>query len=239
VAEVAPPGPEGPRSWDPLAGSTWGDPATVAGFSQASPNAALLRYADAALPKKGGRALDLGCGAGRNALPLAARGWTVLGLDLSWPMLLAGAERARSEGLAARVRWALAPMEHLPVRDDSFDLVVAHGIWNLAPSTTVFRQAVAEAARVARPGAALFLFTFSRNTLPPDAEALPGEPFVFTQFSGQPQRFLTQDELRAELGRVGFEPDPSFPLTEHNRPPVGVRRVGGPPVIWEWAFRRR
>lgn len=227
-------------SRDPLAGSTWSDPGTVEGFSRASPNEALMRYADGvATGTTGRRALDLGCGAGRNALPLAARGWAVLGLDLSWPMLAAGARRARAAGLSERTMWALSPMEHIPARDDSFDLVIAHGIWNLAPSSRVFRRAVAEAARVARPGAALFVFTFSRTTLPPEAEAAPGESFVFTQFSGRPQCFLTQDELRDELGGVGFAPDPSFPPTEYNRPAPGARRVGGPPVIWEWAFRRR
>ena len=117
--------------------------------------------------------------------------------------------------------------------------MVAHGIWNLAPSTGVFRRALAEAARVARPGAALFVFTFSRNTLPPDAQGVPGERFIYTQFSGNPQCFLTQDELRDELAAVGFDADPAFPATEYNRPPSGARRLGGPPVIWEWAFRRR
>jgi len=225
---------------DPLAGSTWSDPGTVDGFSRASPNEALMSYADAvAAASSGRRALDLGCGAGRNALPLAQRGWTVLGLDLSWPMLVAGAGRARDEGLGSRIGWALSPMERLPVPDHSIDLVVAHGIWNLAPSTGVFRQALAEAARVARPDAALFVFTFSRNTLPADAHGVPGNPFIYTQFSGQPQCFLTQEELRDELAAVGFDPDPSLPPTEYNRPPSGARRLGGPPVIWEWAFRKR
>jgi ubiquinone/menaquinone biosynthesis C-methylase UbiE len=57
-------------------------------------------------------------------------------------------------------------MERIPVRDRSFDLVIAHGIWNLARSAAQFRRALDEAARVAKPGAGLFVFRFSRNTLP-------------------------------------------------------------------------
>jgi len=34
------------------------------------------------------RVLDLGCGAGRNAIPLARLGWDVLGIDLSIPHAL-------------------------------------------------------------------------------------------------------------------------------------------------------
>jgi ubiquinone/menaquinone biosynthesis C-methylase UbiE len=53
-------------------------------------------------------------------------------------------------------------MDRLPLGDASIDLVVAHGIWNLARSAAEFRRAIAEAARVARPDAGLFVFTFSR-----------------------------------------------------------------------------
>lgn len=151
-------------------------------------------------------------------------------------MLRAAFERASAAGASSRTAWTLAPMEALPVRDRSVDLVVAHGIWNLAPSTEVFRRAVAEAARVARPGAGLFVFTFSRDTLPPRVAPLPGEEFVFTQFSGRPQVSLTRDQVLAEMARVGFHPDPSVPWTEYNRRP-GTLPGGGPPVIHEAAFR--
>src|SRR5687767_6003109 len=155
---------------DPLAGSPWSAATTVAGFARSLPNEVLMRSAEVALTRcAGGRLLDIGSGAARNALPLAQLGWDVLGLDLSWPMLSAALDRARGVKCAGHLQFALAPMERLPVRDHCIDFVVAHGIWNLAPSATIFRRAVAEAARVAKPGASLFVFTFSRNTLPAEA----------------------------------------------------------------------
>ena len=220
---------------DPLAGSPWSAPGTVAGFAQSLPNDVLRRHAGALL-RPGARALDIGCGAARNAVPLAESGWDVTGLDLSWPMLIAAADRARQAGVTERVHLALAPMDALPVSSRSFDLIVAHGIWNLARSTAEFRAAVGEAARVAKPGASLFVFTFSRNTLPVDAAPVVGETFTFTQFSGRPQIFLTEAQLVAELGAAGFVPDPAVPLTEYNRP-TGARIGGGPPVIYEAGFR--
>ena len=214
----------------------WSRPQTVAGFVQSPPNATLMAFAERERARGAARLLDIGCGAARNAVPLARSGWTVLGTDTSWPMLEAAAGRVREEGLERRVFVAAATMDHLPAGDGSVDLVVAHGIWNLARSGAEFRAAIGEAARAARPGAALFLFTFSRHTLPPDAAPVPGEPFVFTQFSGEPQCFLTEAQVAGELAAAGFTPDPALPLRELNRP-SGLRAASGP-VIYEGAFRR-
>ncbi|MDP1570979.1 MAG: class I SAM-dependent methyltransferase [Vicinamibacterales bacterium] len=224
---------------DPLADTPWSTAATVAGFATALPNDVLMAFARAELERLGGTgtALDIGCGAARNAVPLAAMGWFVTGTDLSSPMLDAAAARARDQDLSSRVQWHSAPMERLPVPDATADLVIAHGIWNLASSSAQFRQAVREGARVAKPGAALFVFTFSRHTLPDSAAPVAGEPFVFTQFSGQPQCFLTEAQLIGELQAAGFHPDPAVPLRELNRPAQAVVRTGGP-VIYEAAFRR-
>ena len=222
---------------DPLAGSTWSAPATVAGFAESAPNATLIRFAEAELARGAVCALDVGCGAGRNTIPLAEQGWSTVGVDLSLPMIEAAARRIESGGMADCVRVALAPMDALPIGNRSVDLIVAHGIWNLARTGTEFRQAVREAARVARPAAGLFVFTFSRRTLAETAEPIPGETFVYTQFSGQPQIFLTAEQLVVELGAAGFVPDPAVPLTEHNVPPPGSIRTTGGPVIYEAAFR--
>jgi SAM-dependent methyltransferase len=212
----------------------------VAGFSTSPPNEVLMAFARAELDRTGGHgaAVDIGCGAARNAVPLAEMGWSVVGTDLSQPMLEAAVERARGRGVSALVRCVSAPMEALPVADATADLVIAHGIWNLASSTAQFREAVREGARVARAGAALFVFTFSRHTLPEGAMSVAGEPFVFTQFSGRPQCFLTQDQLLSEMANAGFDPDPGVPLREYNRPTQATVQIGGP-VIYEAAFRRR
>jgi 2-polyprenyl-3-methyl-5-hydroxy-6-metoxy-1,4-benzoquinol methylase len=218
--------------------SRWGDPQTVAGFSRSEPNSRLVGFVEREMRRRTGPAavLDIGCGAGRNAVPIAALGCNVLGTDIERAMLEAASRRALAQGVASRTQWALAPMDRLPAPSGAFDVIVAHGIWNLAESSTEFRRAVAEAARAGRPGAGLFLFTFSRHTLQPDAEPVAGEPFVFTQFAGEPQCFLTEGQLLSEMASAGF--DALGPLVEHNRPRLGQLNPSGP-VIYEGTFRLR
>ena len=138
-----------------------------------------------------------------------------------------------------RTAFVLAPMDALPAADGRFDLVIAHGIWNLAKSASEFRRAVHEAARAARTGAALFVFTFSRNTLRADATPVAGERFVFTAFSGRPQCFLTADQLISEFATAGLSLDPRYPLNELNLPRPGTLTTNQAPVIYEGVFRSR
>jgi len=216
----------------------WGDLGVVRGFSTAAANEVLLEFVRTELARRPGlRVLDLGCGAARNAAPMAAEGATVIGIDLASPMLEAARRRIEDAGQDRRIALVRAPMDQLPLRHASVDLVVAHGVWNLARSAAELRRAIAEAGRVARPGAGLFVFTFSRATLSPGDQPVPGEPFVFTQFAGEPQCFLTEAELVAELLRAGFEKDPPGPLTEYNRPVPGRTVTRGGPVIYEGTFR--
>jgi len=219
-----------------MSDSPWNQPGTVEGFVRSPPNAALLRAATRDF-RASARLLDIGCGAGRNALPLAAAGWEVIGTDSSLPMLTAAAARVADVQLGRRVRLLLAPMHQLPLVSNSFDFIVAHGIWNLARSDSEFRTAVEEAARVARTGCALFLFTFSRRTIAASAQPVAGESFVFTEFSGRPQCFLTSEQLVGELAVHGFELDPTSPLRELNRPPNGSLCTNTGPVIYEGLFR--
>ncbi|WP_327232168.1 class I SAM-dependent methyltransferase [Streptomyces murinus] len=70
-------------------------------FFAAKPDESLVSYLDRGLVPRG-RALDLGCGLGRNALLLAERGFEVDAVDLSPAVLALAKERARAAGLDVR-----------------------------------------------------------------------------------------------------------------------------------------
>jgi tellurite methyltransferase len=112
--------------------------------------ARILEDAEAWLAESG-LALDLACGAGRNALWLARRGFTVLAVDISWQGLQRLRRRARNENLD--VHLALADLESFALPRDTFDLIV-NTRFLLRPLLPSLRDAL-------RPGGLLLVETYN------------------------------------------------------------------------------
>lgn len=85
------------------------------------PNVALVAEVSDLPP---GRALDVGCGEGADAVWLARRGWRVTGLDPSRVALDRAA--AAATDAAVDVRWVHGGLVGAPLADGPFDLVTAH-----------------------------------------------------------------------------------------------------------------
>ncbi|MBA4182161.1 MAG: hypothetical protein C0506_16365 [Anaerolinea sp.] len=88
----------------------------------------------------GMRVLDVGCGAGLDALAIGPRVRGIIGLDFSAEML------ARA---SAQLDVVQAAAERMPFADACFDAALANGIFNLNPRR---EEIFAEMARVLRPG---------------------------------------------------------------------------------------
>jgi SAM-dependent methyltransferase len=82
------------------------------------PNRFLVRETEALPP---GRALDLACGEGRNALWLAARGWRVTAVDFSQVALARGRAVAEERGL--EIDWLAEDVAAWAPPRRAFDLV--------------------------------------------------------------------------------------------------------------------
>jgi ubiquinone/menaquinone biosynthesis C-methylase UbiE len=95
------------------------------------------------LPPPRGLAVEIGCGEGRVARELRARGYEVVAFDVS-ETLVTLAREADPDG-----QYAVADAATLPIGDGAAELVVAFNVLHEIPH---LRQAVAEAARVLAPG---------------------------------------------------------------------------------------
>nr|WP_082096728.1 class I SAM-dependent methyltransferase [Demequina gelatinilytica] len=91
----------------------------------AQPNAQLVAEV-AGTPA--GRAIDVGCGEGADAVYLATLGWEVTAIDISPTAVSRGRERAERAGaeIAARIDWRVADARTADVHEQSFDLVASH-----------------------------------------------------------------------------------------------------------------
>lgn len=69
--------------------------------------------------------LELGCGTGRVAIPVARSGATVIGIDRSESMLARGRMRVRRARVASHVKLIRGDIRHLPFADRTFPLVMA------------------------------------------------------------------------------------------------------------------
>lgn len=83
-----------------------------------------VQFAEIAAELAPGRALDLGCGEGADALWLAERGWAVTAVDVSETALNRAAEDAHARGLADRITFERHDLS-ATFPAGSFDLVSA------------------------------------------------------------------------------------------------------------------
>jgi arsenite methyltransferase len=101
--------------------------------------------------RPGETVLDLGSGAGFDCFLAASRvGSTgrVIGVDMTPEMVTKARDNARRVS-AANVEFRLGEIEHLPVPDESVDVIISNCVINLSPDKrAVFREAI----RVLKPG---------------------------------------------------------------------------------------
>ena len=102
--------------------------------------------------RAGDEVLDVATGTGNAAVPAAAAGATVTGLDLVPELLETARRRAADAGV--QVEWVAGNAEELPFPDASFDVVLSTLGVQFTPH---HEQTAAELARVLRPGGRLAL----------------------------------------------------------------------------------
>ncbi len=159
----------------------------------------------AARPYAGLRTLDIGCGGGILAEPLARLGAEVVGADAAADAIAVARRHAEAAGLAIDYRVATA--EALAEAGESFDVVLALEVVEHVPDVSAF---IAAAAMLARPGGLMVVATLNR-TLRSYALAIVGAEYLLRWLprgTHQWSRFVTPAELAAAFRGAGLAPGP-------------------------------
>lgn len=141
------------------------------------------RYSVAANQSTNLRVLELGCGAGQGLGLLARHASSVVGGDLSWPLLQTAAHHYQE-----RIPLVRLSAESLPFADESFDAVFFFEATYYVPS---MERAFREIARVLAPGGSLMIV--NANPERPD--------FIRSPHS---VHYHSADEFRRALEPLGF-----------------------------------
>jgi SAM-dependent methyltransferase len=113
-----------------------------------------VQFADVVADLAPGRALDLGCGEGGDAVWLAERGWHVVAVDISDTALGRAREAADSRGVADRIEFVQLDLsDSFP--DGTFDLVSSQFLHSTVPLDRT--KILANAAAALRSGGLLVI----------------------------------------------------------------------------------
>ena len=166
--------------------------------------------------RHGDRVLDIAGGTGDLARAFARKVGTsgsVVHTDINEAMLKTGRDRLIDEGMVLPT--LICDAEALPFRDAAFDLVcVAFGLRNM----THKEQALAEMARVLRPGGRLLVLEFSKiaaplqkpydwysfNVLPRLGQLVAGDADSYRYLAESIRMHPDQSTLKAMMKAAGF-----------------------------------
>lgn len=110
----------------------------------------------------GAQVLDVGCGYGRHAMELAARGFHVVGLDLSTPLLVRGGEEATRRGLQINfVRGDMRELDFDAQFDGAYCVFSTFGYFDDETN----KKTVANLARALKPGGRVLIEILNRDYL--------------------------------------------------------------------------
>src|SRR3989475_7641797 len=112
-----------------------------------------------------GRAIDLGCGTGTNAVYLANHGWSAVGVDFAARAIAKARRRVRKAGVASLCSFHVGDVTRLDFLAGSFDLALDIGCLHSLPVAERAAYA-AGVGRLVRSGGAVLLYAFAPGGRP-------------------------------------------------------------------------
>jgi thioredoxin reductase/SAM-dependent methyltransferase len=168
------------------------------------PNPQLIAEATGLTP---GRALDIGCGEGADAIWLAERGWRVTAVDISTTALQRAAAHAAAAGpqITARIDWIHADLRQQPPAEAAYDLVSAQYM-HLPGGAR--RDLFARLAAAVAPGGTLLIVGHHPSDLHTTAHRMHFPDMMFTAEQAAASLDLTEWDVLAAEARPRATVDP-------------------------------
>lgn len=106
---------------------------------------------------QGSTVLDVGCGHGRHAGPIAARGMHVIGVDFARSLMTLGLRGASMKRWTDRMEWIEADASSLPLRTHVVDACICVAVLHHLPTLGDRLAVLQEIRRVLRPDRRVFV----------------------------------------------------------------------------------
>ena len=127
-----------------------------------------------------GRALDLGCGTGTNAITMHRYGWEVVGIDISSLAILTAQRKAKS--IEARIHFIHGDVAELKGVEGTFDLILDIGCFHAIQPVSKTSYA-GNVRRHLRKNGTFLLYTWLQQEIEGDESYSP-EKKLLNLFSG-------------------------------------------------------
>ncbi len=149
--------------------------------------------------RAGHTVVDLGSGAGNDAFvarKLVGPSGRVIGIDMTEAMIEKANANTKKLGYT-NIEFRLGDIEHMPLEDNSTDVVISNCVLNLVPDKT---KAFAEIYRILKPGAHFSISDVVLDgTLPPSIES------AAVMYAGCISGALQKKEYMDTIRKAGFE----------------------------------
>jgi SAM-dependent methyltransferase len=177
--------------------------------------------------------LDLGCGTGLKSIACAERGCVTVGVDQDAGQLAIAGRESLRRGLDRALFFKADLEKPLPLRTESFDVVL---FFDVLEHLNRRDQSLQEVHRLLKPEGKLVLSVPNRETAWKRRLRSAG---LFYYSDADHKTEYTWDELREELNRNGFEPTGSYEVEVLDTPWVGIIDLtGGVSLpLYKWLSR--
>jgi len=161
-------------------------------------------------PRPLSTAVDIGCGPGDVMIRLARAlpDLRITAIDASAPMIALARAAVMTEGLSDRIELVQGYVPGVALKALSFDAVLSKDLLHHVPDPSVLWK---EIARLARPGAVIYVMDLVRPSTPEEARrivdrvAAREDPILREDFYNSLCAAFTVDELREQVAAAGLD----------------------------------